>query len=70
MKYMLENKDVVLENIRFDDAPGSWVSNVFAAIARVEMKRGLGIDDQGNNSASQFNSMRISELRRKVHEKG
>jgi len=46
------------------------VSDVFAAIARVEMKRGLGIDDQGNNSASQFNSMHISELRRKVHEKG
>jgi hypothetical protein len=75
MDYMLENKDVVLENIRFDDAPGSLVNDVFAAIARAETKRGdnIEISDQGssnNNSASHFNSMRISELRQKVHEKG
>jgi hypothetical protein len=74
MDYMLENKDVVLENIRFDDAPGSLVNDVFAAIARAETNRGdnIEISDQGsnNNSASHFNSMRISELRQKVHEKG
>jgi hypothetical protein len=74
MDYMLENKDIVLENIRFDDAPGSLVNDVFAAIARAETKRGdsIEISDQGsnNNSASHLNSMRISELRRKVNEKG
>jgi hypothetical protein len=62
MDYMLENKDVVLKNIRFDDAPGSLVSDVFAAIARAETMK--------DDSASHFHSMRISELRRMVHDKG
>ena len=71
MDYMLENKDVVLENIRFDDAPGSLVSDVFAAIARADTKRGGGgTADKDSNSVSHFNSMRISELRQKVYEKG
>ena len=62
MDYMLENKDVVLKNIRFDDAPGSLVSDVFAAIARAETMK--------DDSASHFHSMRISELRQMVHDKG
>ena len=62
MDYILDNKDVVLKNIRFDDAPGSLVSDVLAAIARAETVK--------DNSASHFHSMRISELRRMVHEKG
>jgi len=38
MDYILENNNVVLEHVRFDDAPGSLVSDVLAAIARVKMK--------------------------------
>jgi hypothetical protein len=62
MDYILNNKDVVLKNIRFDDAPGSLVSDVLAAIGRAETVK--------DNSASHFHSMRISELRRTVHDKG
>jgi hypothetical protein len=64
----LENNDVVLEHIRFNDAPGSLVSDVFAAIARAKIRkdgRG-GAADADTNSASHFNSMRISELQRMV----
>jgi hypothetical protein len=71
MDYMLENKDAVFKNIRFDDAPGSLVSDVFAAIARAEKTKDGGVSvDAGNKNASRFMSMRISELRRMVHEKG
>jgi hypothetical protein len=71
MDYMLENKDAVVKNIRFDDAPGSLLSDLFAAIARAEKtKDGGGSVDAGNTNASCFMSMRISELRQMVHEKG
>ena len=71
MDYILENNDVVLEHVRFDDAPGSLVSDVLAAIARVKIRKdGAGAARAVKNSASRFNSMRISELRRMVHDKG
>jgi hypothetical protein len=71
MDYILENNDVVLERIRFDDAPGSLVSDVLAAIARVKIrKESAGAANADKNTASHFNSMRISELRRMVHDKG
>jgi hypothetical protein len=71
MDYMLEHSDVVLQNIRFDDAPGSLVSDVFAAIARAKIRKdGREATDANENSASHFHSMRISELRQKVHENG
>ena len=71
MDYMLENNDEVLANIRFDDAPGSLVNDVFAAIARAKIRKDdRGAADSDENSASHFHSMRISELRQKVHEKG
>jgi hypothetical protein len=71
MDYILENNNVVLEHVRFDDAPGSLVSDVLAAIARVKIRKdGAGAAKADKNSASHFNSMRISELRRMVHDKG
>jgi hypothetical protein len=71
MDYMLEHSDVVLQNIRFDDAPGSLVSDVFAAIALAKMRKdGRGATDANENSASHFHSMRISELRQRVHVDG
>ena len=71
MDYILENNNVVLEHVRFDDAPGSLVSDVLAAIARVKIRKdGAGAAKAVKNSASRFNSMRISELRRMVHDKG
>ena len=72
MDYILENNDVVLEHVRFDDAPGSLVSDVLAAIARGKIRkegRG-GAADADEYSASHFNSMRISDLRRMLHNKG
>jgi hypothetical protein len=71
MDYMLEHSDVVLQNIRFDDAPALLVNDVFVAIARAKMRKdGRGATDANENSASHVHSMRISELRQKVHEKG
>ena len=69
MDYLLEHKESVLKNIRFNDAPGSLISDVFAAIARAETVKG-GSADADDDNASHYHSMRISELRRLVHDKG
>jgi len=71
MDFMLEYIDHIMRSIRFDDAPGALVNDVLAAIARAKMRKdGRGATDTDENSASHFHSMRISELRQKVHEKG
>ena len=71
MDYLLEHKESVCKNIRFDDAPGSLVNDVFNAIARAEtMKGGGGSADADDDNAIHYHSMRISELRRLVHDKG
>jgi hypothetical protein len=54
MDYMLENKDVVLEKIQFDDAPGSLLSDLFAAIARAETKR---VGERGSAKKQSCNSL-------------
>ena len=48
------------------------ISDVLAAIARAKIRkdRREGAADADTNSVSHFNSMRISELRRMVHDKG
>jgi hypothetical protein len=70
MDYMLENKDVVLEKIQFDDAPGLLLSEFAMARAKTKRVDDRGSADHDNNCVTHFNSMRISELRQKVHEKG
>jgi hypothetical protein len=35
MDYMLENKDGVIRNIQFDNAPGSLLSDLFTSIIPV-----------------------------------
>jgi hypothetical protein len=66
LDYMVENKVEVLQKVSFEDAPGTLIGDVFAAVARGEKK-------SGNNAADnddQLCTMRISDLHRKVHEKG
>jgi len=62
----VQNKVEVLQKVSFEDAPGTLIGDVFAAVARGEKK-------SGNNAADnddQLCTMRISDLHRKVHEKG
>ena len=67
MDYMMENRDEVIEKLSFADVPGTLVKDVLVATARGERKNGaakvLHVD-------SQYNALRISELRKLAHEKG
>ena len=65
LDFMVDNNVEVLQKVSFNNAPGSLVSDVLAAMAR-------GTRKSGNNASNddQLCTMRISDLRRKVHEKG
>jgi hypothetical protein len=67
MDYMAENKDKVRGKISFHDAPGSLLNDFIEAISRGESKGSQGADDDVD---SQYNALRISELRKKAYEKG
>ena len=68
MDFIVENKDEVLEKISFNEviAPGTLIRDVLAAVARGEKKGEKDVSREKN----QFSTMRISDLRRKVHEQG
>jgi speckle-type POZ protein len=68
MDYMAENKDKVRGKISFHDAPGSLLNDFIEAISRGESKGSQGTDD--NNVDNQYNTLRISELRKKAYEIG
>jgi hypothetical protein len=65
MDFMLENKGEVRKKVSFKDAPGDLISDFLAALERGERK-----DRTDGDSWTDFSAMRISELRRKAHEKG
>ena len=67
MDYIVENKAEVITKLSFaDTVPGTLMRDLLVATARGEMRSG-GADV---NADSQYDSLRISELRKKAHEKG
>ncbi len=68
MDFILENKDKVLDKISFNEVIDPWtlIRDVMAAVARGEKKG----EKDGSCEKNQFSTMRISELRRKVHVQG
>ncbi len=65
MDFILENKVEVVKNVSFDDAPGTLVSDVLAAMVRGEMNGGTD-----GNSGTELSAMRVSDLRWIAHERG
>ena len=63
---VVENKVKVNRKIPFNYAPGALVIDVLAAMSRGEKKGGT----DGDSGRTELIAMRISELRRKAHEKG
>ena len=63
---VVENKVKVNRKIPFNYAPGALVIDVLAAMSRGENKGGT----DGDSGRTELIAMRISELRRKAHEKG
>ena len=66
MDFIVENKADVIENLSFVEAPGALVGDVLATVLRGEREDWIVGDSDGNH----FPSMRVSELRKKAHEKG
>jgi hypothetical protein len=67
MDYIVEKKGEVIEKLSFANAPGTLMRDLLAAVSRGE--RNVGGND-GDGGESQYNAMRISELRKRAHEKG
>jgi hypothetical protein len=65
MDFMVENRGEVMNKISFKDAPGALVTDVLAA-----MERGGRTAGTDGENKTDFNAMRINELRWKAHENG
>ena len=68
MDYIVENKTEVIAKLSFANAPGTLITDVLAAMSRGERVVAGGVDVIGGDS--QYNALRISELRKRAHEKG
>ena len=74
MDYLVEN-DIEAANtskISFDDFPGHVVKDLLVATARSKREYKMGVDNKNNKNdvASDLNTMRVSELRKWLQEKG
>ena len=62
MDFVVANSDEVLDKVSFDDVPGTIVADLLAATSR----KNKSVQEM----AEDLNTMRVSELRKKLHEKG
>ena len=67
MDYMVQNQDKLLGKVSFHDAPGSLLNDFIAATARGAR---MSNETDDNNVDNQYNTLRISELRKKAYEIG
>ena len=66
MDFLVENKADVIEELSFTDIPGTLIRDVLATVLRGEKEDGI----VGGSGGNHFSSMRVSELRKRAHEKG
>jgi len=66
MDYVVANKADVIKKLSFTDAPGTLLNDMLTAVVRNETE---GAAPAGINE-NDLSFMRVSELRRKAHEKG
>jgi hypothetical protein len=64
MDFIAENGDQVIASVSFNDVPGHLMKDLLVATTRRSRKI------HENNVTNDLNTMRVSELRRKLHEKG
>ena len=64
--FVVENGNNILGKVSFDNVPGGIVTDVLTAVTR-EKNKGANMD---SIYEYQFNTMRVSELRTKLDEKG
>ncbi|EJK45748.1 hypothetical protein THAOC_35622 [Thalassiosira oceanica] len=64
MDFVAENGDRIVGNVSFDDVPGNLISDILTAVARGKRS----ISTSGPEDDMKF--MRVSELRKQLHDKG
>ncbi|EJK50267.1 hypothetical protein THAOC_30792 [Thalassiosira oceanica] len=62
MDFVVKKKDEIIGKIFLDDLPGTMVMDMLTAISQAQR--------EGNNGDDDIDTMRVSELRRRLHEKG
>ncbi|EJK50264.1 hypothetical protein THAOC_30789 [Thalassiosira oceanica] len=62
MDFVVKKKDEIIGKISLDDLPGTMVMDVLTAISQAQR--------EGKNGDDDIDFMRVSELRRRLHEKG
>jgi hypothetical protein len=67
MDYVVANKAEVIKKLSFNDAPGTLLNDMLTAVVRSETEYEA---PAGGTDENDISSMRVSELRRKAHEKG
>ena len=72
MDYIVANKNSIIGNISFDNVPGSTVTDILTAMARVDQNEDELVDADSSNSerSINYNKMRVSELRGKLDQMG
>ena len=63
MDFIVENGDDVLEKVSFDDVPGYMMKDLLTAVTRGKKK------DDDSSDAGNYNTMRVSTLRKMLHDK-
>ena len=62
--FAIENGQDIIGKVSFDNVPGSMMTDLLTAVTRKEKKK------SANSGEDDLNTMRVSELRKKLDEKG
>ena len=66
MDYIVANKNIIIGTVSFDNDPSSLITDVLTAVARVDQNE----EDVGDIESIKYNKMRVSELRKRLDDKG
>ena len=65
MDYIVANKNSIMGKVSFDNVPGTMITDVLAAVARVDQS-----EEEGDSESIKYNKMRVSELRKMLDDEG
>ena len=64
MDYIVKNKNNIIGEVSFDNVPSSMMTDLLVAMARVDKS------EEGDSESIKYNKMRVSELRKRLDNKG
>lgn len=70
MDFMLENRKDVMKKASLKDAPAGLLADILAAVGRMYDDSDDDSDDDGDDTDRNYLDMRVSKLRKELHERG